>query len=78
MFGNLAYDFASTVAKEPDFTEDRFYSDFSKMPGFFYGDIVGLEGASRLRSDQYGRRRVGDRDQFNNVAGPSASTSSLL
>ena len=44
------------------------------MLGFFYGDIVGLEGASGLRSDQTGRRRVGTGDQFNNAAGPSAGT----
>ena len=73
--GNFAYDFASTDATELDFTEDGFYSDFSKMLGFFYGDIVGLEGASGLRSDQPGRRRVGTGDQFNNAAGTSAGTS---
>ena len=72
--GNFAYDFASTDATELDFTEDGFYSDFSKMLGFFYGDIVGLEGASGLRSDQPCRRRVGE-DEFNNAAGPSAGTS---
>ena len=44
---------------EPDFNEDGIYSDFSKMLGFFYGDIVGLEDASGPRSDQPGRRRVG-------------------
>ena len=58
--GNFAYDFASTDATELDFTEDGFYSDFSKMLGFFYGDIVGLEAASGFRSDQ----RVGDRRSF--------------
>ena len=30
----------------------RILHDFSKMLGFFYGDIVGLESASGLRSDQ--------------------------
>jgi len=29
----------------------------SKIMGYFYGDIVGLEGASGLRSDLPGRRR---------------------
>ena len=66
--GNFAYDFASTDATELDFTEDGFYSDFSKMLGFFYGDIVGLEGASGLRSDQPCRRRVGKGDEFNKAA----------
>ena len=36
--------------------------------GFFYGDIVGLEGASGLRSDQPCRRRVGRWDKFNKAA----------
>ena len=63
--GNFVYDVATTVATEPDFTEDGFYSDFSKMLGFFYGDIVGLEGASGLRSDQPCRRQVGTGDEFN-------------
>ena len=49
----------STVATEPDFTQDGFYNNFSKMLGYFYGDIMGLEGASGLRSDQPCRRRVG-------------------
>ena len=73
--GNFVYDVVSTVATEPD-TEDGFFSDFSKMLGFFYGDIVGLEGASGLRSDQPGRRRVGKGDEFNNAASPSTGTSS--
>ena len=38
------------------------------MLGFFYGDIVGLEGASGLRSDQPCRRRVGKGDEFNKAA----------
>ena len=45
---NLVYDVALTVATEPDFTEDGFYSDFSKMLGFFYGYIVGLEPCWRV------------------------------
>ena len=40
----------------------------SKMMGYFYGDIVGLEGASGLRSDQPCRRRVGKGDEFNKAA----------
>ena len=32
-----------------------------------------MEGASGLRSDQPGRRRVGKGDEFNNAAGPSAA-----
>ena len=35
------------------------------MLGYFYGDIVGLEGASGLRSDQPCRRRVSKGDEFN-------------
>ena len=38
------------------------------MLGFFYGDIVGVEGVSGLRSDQPGRRRVGKGDEFNKAA----------
>ena len=38
------------------------------MLGYFYGDIVGLEGASGLRSDQPCRRRVGKGDEFNKTA----------
>ena len=38
------------------------------MLGYFYGDIVGLEGASGLRSDQPCRRRVGKGDEFNKAA----------
>ena len=38
------------------------------MLGYFYGDIVGLEGASVLRSDQPGRRRVSNGDEFNKAA----------
>ena len=38
------------------------------MRGFFYGDNVGLEGASGLRLDQPGRRRVGKGDKFNKAA----------
>ena len=40
--GNFVHDVASTVAREPDFTEDGFYSHFSKMLGFFYVEIVGF------------------------------------
>ena len=47
----------SSVATEPDFTEDGFYIDFPKILGYVYGDIVGFEGASVLRSDQPCRRR---------------------
>ena len=65
---NFVDDVASKVATEPDFTEDGFYNDFSKMLGYFYGDIVGLEGASGLRSDQPCRRRVGKGDEFNKAA----------
>ena len=28
------------TATEPDFIEDGFYIDFSKILGYFYGDIV--------------------------------------
>ena len=54
----------SSVATEPDFTEDRFYIDFPKMLGYVYGDIVGLERASVLRSDQPCRRRFIKGDEF--------------
>ena len=47
------------------FTEDGFYSHFFKMLGYFYGNIVGLEGASVLRSDQPCRRCVIKGDEFN-------------
>ena len=40
----------------------------SKMMGYFYGDIVGLEAASGPRSDQPCRRRVGKKDEFNKAA----------
>ena len=64
---NFVDDVASTVA---DFTEDGFYNDFSKMLGFFYGNIVGLEGTSGLSSDQPCRRRVSNLkgDEFNKAA----------
>ena len=62
---NLVGDVESSVATEPDFTEDGFYNDFSKMLGYFYGDIVGLEGASGLHSDQPCRRRVSKGVEFN-------------
>ena len=59
---------------EPDFTEDGFYNNFSKMLGYFYSNIVGLEGASGLRSDQPCRRRVSKGDEFNKAApAPPAS-----
>ena len=38
------------------------------MQGYFYGDIVGLEGASGLRLDQPCRRRVSKGDEFNKAA----------
>ena len=38
------------------------------MLGYFYGDIMGLEGASGLRSDQPCRRRVGKGDEFDKAA----------
>ena len=64
----------SSVATEPDFTEDRFYIDFPKMLGYVYGDIVGLEGASVLRSDQPCRRHVIKGDEFIKTApAPPAS-----
>ena len=70
--GNVVDDVASTVAH---FTEDGFYSIFfqsifSKILGFFYGDIVGLEGAFGLHSDQPWMRRVGkgDASEFNKAA----------
>ena len=66
--GNFVDDVASSVATEPDFTEDRFNINFSKMLGYFYGDIVGLEGASGLRSDHPCRRRVSKGDEFNKAA----------
>ena len=42
------------------------------MLGFFYGDIVGLEGTSGLRSDQPGRMRVGKEDEFNTALAQQA------
>ena len=46
------------------------------MLGYFYGDIVGLEGASVLRSDQPCRRRVIEGGAFNKTAlAPPASAS---
>ena len=66
--GNFVDDVASSVVTEPDFTEDRFYIYFSKMLGCFYGNIVGLEGASGLRLDQPCRRRVSKGDEFNKAA----------
>ena len=65
---NFVDDVASSVATEPGFSEDGFYNDFSKMLGYFYGDIVGLEGASGLRSDQPCRRRVSKGYEFNKAA----------
>ena len=65
---NFVGDIESSVATEPDFTEDGFYNDFSKMLGYFYGDIVGLEGASGLRSDQPCRRRVSKGEELNKAA----------
>ena len=44
------------------------------MLGYVYGDIVGLEGASVLRSDQPCRRRVIKGDEFIKIApAPPAS-----
>ena len=42
---NFVDDVASSLATEPDLTEDElgFYIDFPKMLGHVYGDIVGLE-----------------------------------
>ena len=62
---NLVDNVMLSVVTEPDITEDRFYNDFSKMLGYLYDDIVGLEGASGLRSDQPCRRRVSKGDEFN-------------
>ena len=45
---NYVADVASSIPMEPNFTEDGFYNDFFKMLGYFYGDNLGLEGASRL------------------------------
>ena len=43
------------------------------MLGYFYSDTMGLEGASWLRSDQLGRRRVSKGDEFNKaVPAPQA------
>ena len=55
--GNFVYDVASTVApgpESPDFTEDGVYNKISQMLSYFYGDIVGLEGASGLRTSPAG------------------------
>ena len=58
----------------PDFTEDGFYINFAKMLGYVYGDIVGFEGASVLRSDQPCRRRIIKGDEFIKTAqAPPAS-----
>ena len=38
------------------------------MLGYFYSYIVGLEGASELRSDQPCRRCVSKGDEFNKAA----------
>ena len=38
-----------------------------QLLGFFYGYIVGLEGACGLRSDQPWRRRVSKGDEFNKL-----------
>ena len=65
---NFVADVASSVATEPDFTEDGFDDDFFKMLGYFYGDIVGLEDVSGLRSDQSCRRRVSKGDELNKAA----------
>ena len=51
----------------------KIVTDFSKMLGYFYGDIMGLELASGLRSDQPCRSCVGNGDEFNKAAqAPSA------
>ena len=42
-----------------------FFNDFSKMLGYFYGDIMGLDGASVLHSDQPCSRCVIKGDEFN-------------
>ena len=38
------------------------------MLGYFYGNKVGLEGASVLRTDQPCRRRIRNGDEFNKTA----------
>ena len=59
---------------EPDFIEDGFNINFPKMLGYVYGDIVGSEGASVLRSDQPCRRHIIKGDEFNKTAlAPPAS-----
>ena len=65
---NFVDDVASSIATEPDFTEDGFYNDFSEMLGYFYDDTMGLEGASGLRLDQPCRRHVSKGDEFNKTA----------
>ena len=65
---NFVGDVESSVATEPDFTENGVYNDFFKMLGYFFGDIVGLEGASGLRLDQPCRRLVSKGDEFNKAA----------
>ena len=71
----VSSDVVSSVVTEPDFTKDGFYNDFSKMLGYFYGDIVGFEGSCVLRSDQPCRKRVIKGDEFNRMRRPGVSRS---
>ena len=57
-----------SVTTEAAFTEDCFYKDFFKMLGYFYGDIIGLDGATGLRSDRPWRRSVSEGDEFNKAS----------
>ena len=59
----------SSVPTEPDFTKDLFCILSPKMLGYVYSAyILGLEGASVLRSDQPCTRRVIKGDEFNKTA----------
>ena len=57
-----------SVVTEPDIAEDRFYNDFSKMLGYFYGGIMGVAGASGLRSYQPCRWRISKGNGLNKAA----------
>ena len=72
---NFIGDVESSVATEPDFSKDGFYNDFSKMLGYFYGDILSLEGASGLRPDSRPAlqcwRRVSKGEELNSTCAAS-------
>ena len=69
---NFGDDVASSVAREPDFTEDRFYNDFSNLNCWTTSMATschrGLGGCIWASFGQPCRRRISKGDEFNKAA----------